>query len=187
MNPDTYKRFFFLSYPPACQRNDVTHTLRAVFLSESGFLSQRGKDRLGRTHFLDGSLLFWKHRRCLSEGSLLFPPSPIPSVSMSASAGRYTHAPNKQGHLQTLWMYEISLLSGNLVFFSFFVAERVRSITRYGIHSAVTCLNSHVPGGPSVLFCSAVWGFLEASSSPRHNFSVQSITKRHERDLTVIA
>lgn len=29
MNPDTYKRFFiffFLSYPPACQRNDVTHT-----------------------------------------------------------------------------------------------------------------------------------------------------------------
>lgn len=166
------------------------HTLGAVFLSESEFLSRRGKERLGGIHFLDASLLFWKRRRCLSEGSLLFPPSLIPSVSTSVSAGRYTHVPNKQGHLQTLWMYEISLLSGNLVFFSFlffFVAGCLRSITRYGIHSAVTCLNSRVPGGPGVLFCSAVRGFLEASSSPRHNFNVQSITKRHERDLTVIA
>lgn len=51
MNPDTYKRFFSLSHPPACQRNDVTHTLRAAFHSESGFLSHRGKERLGRTHF----------------------------------------------------------------------------------------------------------------------------------------
>lgn len=105
------------------------HTLGAVFLSESEFLSRRGKERLGGIHFLDASLLFWKRRRCLSEGSLLFPPSLIPSVSTSVSAGRYTHVPNKQGHLQTLWMYEISLLSGNLVFFSFlFFCSRVFEI-----------------------------------------------------------
>lgn len=86
---------------------------------------------------------------------------------------------NNLGHLKSVWMYQISLLPE--AEWGFFFDWGVRSITGYWIYFTVTCLNSYIPGGSWHAFCAAVRGFLQMSSSLRHNFRPSSITLRHKR------